>query len=139
MGARVLLGKVGLDGHDRGLHVVARALRDAGFEVILAPLRQTAGQIAQAAVQEDARAVGLSSLSGAHRTHFARVAQALRDAGRADVILFGGGIIPPEDAEALKREGFRMLFGPGTRMQEIVEFLRRTLGPDAPREAARAS
>ncbi len=138
MGARVLLGKVGLDGHDRGLHVVARALRDAGFEVILAPFRQTAEQIAGAAVQEDARAVGLSSLSGAHRTHFARVAGALRRAGRSDIVLFGGGIIPPQDAEALRKEGFGALFGPGTPMQEIVAYLRGSLGPDAPGEAARA-
>lgn len=133
MPPRILLGKVGLDGHDRGLHVVARALRDAGYEVILAPIRQTAAQIALAAVQEDVAAIGLSSLSGAHATHFRRVAAALREAGRPDILLFGGGIIPPEDAEALSREGFVAVFGPGTRLDEIVSSLDRRLRPEAAR------
>jgi methylmalonyl-CoA mutase C-terminal domain/subunit len=125
---RILVAKPGLDGHDRGAKIVARALRDAGFEVIYTGLRQTPEQIAQAAVQEDVDAVGLSSLSGAHRELFPAVVRALREAGAGDVPVFGGGIIPPEDAAELEKAGIERLFPPGTDTREIVRFLRGRLG-----------
>jgi methylmalonyl-CoA mutase C-terminal domain/subunit len=125
---RVLIAKPGLDGHDRGAKVVARALRDAGFEVIYTGLRQTPEQIAVAAVQEDVDAVGLSSLSGAHRDLFPAVVQALRDAGAPEVLVFGGGVIPDEDVPALREQGFERVFPPGTDTREIVAFLRERLG-----------
>ena len=125
---RVLVGKPGLDGHDRGAKVVARALRDAGFEVIYSGLRQTPEQIAQAAVQEDVDAVGLSSLSGAHRELFPAVVRAMRDAGAGDVPVFGGGVIPQEDIPVLEGQGIERVFLPGTDTREIVEFLRQRLG-----------
>jgi methylmalonyl-CoA mutase C-terminal domain/subunit len=124
---RILVAKPGLDGHDRGAKVVARALRDAGFEVIYTGLRQTPEQIAQAAVQEDVDAVGLSSLSGAHRELFPAVVRALRSAGAKDVPVFGGGIIPEEDIPALEREGIERIFPPGTDTHEIVRYLRQRL------------
>ena len=124
---RILVAKPGLDGHDRGAKIVARALRDAGFEVIYTGLRQTPEQIAQAAVQEDVDAVGLSSLSGAHLELFPAVVRALRAAGAGDVPVFGGGIIPPEDAVVLQGEGIERLFPPGTSTQEIVGYLRERL------------
>ncbi len=120
---RVLLAKAGLDGHDRGIHVIASALRDAGFEVIYTGLRQTPEAIVRAALQEDVDAVGLSSLSGSHMTHFARVLQLMKEQGLHDVLLFGGGIIPEADAAALKALGMGRLFGPGTPMQDIIDYL----------------
>ncbi len=125
---RILVAKPGLDGHDRGAKVVARALRDAGFEVIYSGLRQTPEQIAQAAVQEDVDAVGLSSRSGAHRELFPAVVRALREAGAGDVPVFGGGVIPEEDVAALQREGIERVFPPGTDTREIVRFVRERLG-----------
>ncbi|MEP0774687.1 MAG: cobalamin B12-binding domain-containing protein [Acidobacteriota bacterium] len=125
---RVLIAKPGLDGHDRGAKVVARALRDAGFEVIYSGLRQTPDQIAQAAVQEDVDAVGLSILSGAHRTVFPAVVQALRAAGAGDVLVFGGGVIPLEDVGFLKEQGIDRIFLPGTDTHEVVTYLKERLG-----------
>jgi methylmalonyl-CoA mutase, C-terminal domain len=121
---RVVVAKPGLDGHDRGAKVVARALRDAGFEVIYTGLHQTPEQVVATAVQEDADAIGLSVLSGAHNHLFKRVLDLLREKGAEDVVVFGGGIIPPEDAAALKAIGVKELFGPGTTTQEIVRFVR---------------
>jgi len=128
----VLVAKPGLDAHDRGAKVVARALRDAGFEVIYTGLRQTPEQVAAAAVQEDVDAVGLSSLSGAHRRLFPEVVQALRAAGAADVVVFGGGVIPEEDIPELQRQGIERVFQPGTDTREIVAFLRERLGVATP-------
>jgi len=120
---RVLVAKPGLDGHDRGAKVVAAALRDAGMEVIYTGLHQTPEMIARAAVQEDVDVVGLSILSGAHLTLFPRVKQLLRDAGRHDVLLTGGGIIPPEDVSRLEAEGVGKLFGPGTPTSELIKYI----------------
>ena len=125
---RILVAKPGLDGHDRGAKVVARALRDAGFEVIYTGLRQTPAQIALAAVQEDVDAVGLSSLSGAHRELFPAVVTALREAGARDVLVFGGGVIPEEDFPTLRQQGIEHVFPPGTDTRSIVRFLRERLG-----------
>jgi len=124
---RVLLAKAGLDGHDRGVHVIASALRDAGFEVIYTGLRQTPEAIVRAAVQEDVDAIGLSSLSGSHMTHFARVLKLMREQGLDDVLLFGGGIIPEQDAKALLAQGVARLFGPGTPTRDIVAYLRQSV------------
>ncbi|HSF06313.1 MAG TPA: cobalamin B12-binding domain-containing protein [Methylomirabilota bacterium] len=121
---RVVVAKPGLDGHDRGAKVVARALRDAGFEVIYTGLHQTPDQVVATAIQEDADAIGLSVLSGAHNHLFKRVLELLKEKGAEDIVLFGGGIIPPEDAAALKALGVKELFGPGTTTQEIVRFVR---------------
>jgi methylmalonyl-CoA mutase, C-terminal domain len=121
---RVVVAKPGLDGHDRGAKVVARALRDAGFEVIYTGLHQTPDQVVATAVQEDADAIGLSVLSGAHNHLFKRVLELLKEKGAEDIVVFGGGIIPPEDAAALKALGVKELFGPGTTTQEIVRFVR---------------
>ena len=120
---RVLVAKPGLDGHDRGAKVVAAALRDAGMEVIYTGLHQTPEMIARAAVQEDVDVVGLSILSGAHLTLFPRVKQLLKDAGRDDVLLTGGGIIPPEDVSRLESEGVGKLFGPGTPTSELIKYI----------------
>lgn len=120
---RVLVGKPGLDGHDRGAKVVAAALRDAGMEVIYTGLHQTPEMIATAAVQEDVDVVGLSILSGAHMTLFPRVRDLLSEAGRSDVLVIGGGIIPEADIERLEGKGIAKLFGPGTASQEIVEYI----------------
>jgi methylmalonyl-CoA mutase C-terminal domain/subunit len=120
---RVLVAKPGLDGHDRGAKIVAAALRDAGMEVIYTGLHQTPEQIAQAAVQEDVDVVGLSILSGAHMTLFPRVRRLLDAADRKDVLLTGGGIIPPDDMAALEREGVGRLFGPGTPTAELVKYI----------------
>lgn len=120
---RVLVAKPGLDGHDRGAKVVAAALRDAGMEVIYTGLHQTPEMIARAAVQEDVDVVGLSILSGAHLTLFPRVKQLLKDAGRNDVLLTGGGIIPPEDVARLEAEGVGKLFGPGTPTSELIKYI----------------
>jgi methylmalonyl-CoA mutase C-terminal domain/subunit len=121
---RIVVAKPGLDGHDRGAKVVARALRDAGFEVIYTGLHQTPEQIVATALQEDADAIGLSVLSGAHNYLFKRVLELLREKGAEDVAVFGGGIIPPEDAAALKAIGVKELFTPGTSTQDIVRFVR---------------
>jgi methylmalonyl-CoA mutase, C-terminal domain len=124
---RIVIAKPGLDGHDRGAKVVARALRDAGYEVIYTGLHQTPEQIAETAIQEDADAVGLSIHSGAHMTLFPRVVQLLRDRGAGEVVVFGGGIIPREDIEPLKVSGIEEIFTPGTPTSEIVDWLRRRL------------
>ncbi len=124
---RVLIAKPGLDGHDRGAKVIARALRDAGFEVIYSGLRQTPEQIAQAAVHEDVDAVGLSILSGAHRTVFPEVVRALREAGAEDVLVFGGGVIPREDVDFLLKHGIDRVFLPGTDTREVVAYLKEKL------------
>jgi methylmalonyl-CoA mutase C-terminal domain/subunit len=121
---RVLIGKPGLDGHDRGAKVVAAALRDAGMEVVYTGLHQTPEMIASAAVQEDVDVVGLSILSGAHMTLFPRVRKLLEEQGRSDVLLIGGGIIPADDVSRLEQAGVAKLFGPGTNTQAIVDFIR---------------
>ena len=120
---RVLIAKPGLDGHDRGAKVVARALRDAGMEVIYTGLRQTPEMIVEAALQEDVDVIGLSILSGAHMTLFPRVIDLLRSQGMDDVLLVGGGIIPDEDIPALQEMGVAMIFGPGAPLQETVDFI----------------
>ncbi|MCL6512453.1 MAG: cobalamin B12-binding domain-containing protein [Anaerolineae bacterium] len=121
---RILIAKPGLDGHDRGAKVIARALRDAGMEVIYTGLRQTPEMIAAAALQEDVDAVGLSILSGAHNTLLPRVVALLRQNGLGDVPVFAGGIIPDEDIPGLKAAGIAAVFGPGTPLAEIVQFIR---------------
>lgn len=121
---RVLVAKPGLDGHDRGAKVVAAALRDAGMEVIYTGLHQTPEMIATAAVQEDVDVVGLSILSGAHMTLFPRVREILREQGRDDILITGGGIIPKEDMEALQKLGIGKLFGPGTRTADLIAYIR---------------
>jgi len=122
---RVLLAKPGLDGHDRGVKVIARALRDAGMEVIYTGLRQTPEQIVSASVQEDVDAIGLSILSGAHMTLFPRVVELAQAAGLDDVMIFGGGIIPDEDIPKLKEAGVAEIFTPGTTMEEIITYIRQ--------------
>jgi methylmalonyl-CoA mutase, C-terminal domain len=124
---RVVVAKPGLDGHDRGAKVVARALRDAGMEVIYTGLHQTPEQIVAAVIQEDADAVGLSIHSGAHMTLFPRVVELLRERGADDVLVFGGGIIPRDDIVLLKQQGVAEIFTPGTPTQKIVEWLRAAL------------
>ena len=121
---RVVVAKPGLDGHDRGAKVVARALRDAGFEVVYTGLHQTPEQIVETAIQEDADAIGLSVLCGAHLTLFPRVVELLRARDAADILVFGGGIIPPDDVAELERAGVAKVFGPGTPTHEIVDWLR---------------
>ncbi|MDQ3986120.1 MAG: cobalamin B12-binding domain-containing protein [Actinomycetota bacterium] len=128
---RVLVAKPGLDGHDRGIKVVARALRDAGIEVIYTGLHQTPEQIASAAVQEDVDAVGLSCLSGAHMTLFPRVVELINEQG-GDITVFGGGIIPDADVPKLKDAGIAEIFTPGTPTTEIVDWVNQTLGAAAP-------
>ena len=124
---RVLIAKPGLDGHDRGAKVIVRALRDAGFEVIYTGIRQTQEMIAAAAMQEDVDAVGLSLLSGAHLTLFPEVVKRLRKSGLKDVLVFGGGIIPDEDVKPLQKAGVDRVFGPGTSLQVIVDYLKEKL------------
>ncbi len=128
-GSRVIIAKPGLDGHDRGAKVVARALRDAGLEVIYTGLHQTPEQIVSAALQEDADAIGLSVLSGAHMTQFTRVMELLRERGAADIVVFGGGIIPAADIAELEGLGVAKLFTPGATTTEIVDWVRSALGP----------
>ena len=125
---RILVAKPGLDGHDRGAKVVAAALRDAGMEVVYTGLHQTPEMIATAAVQEDVDVVGLSILSGAHMTLFPRVKQLLDDAGRDDIVLLGGGIIPDDDIRTLEGQGIAKLFGPGATTTEIIEFIKTVVG-----------
>jgi methylmalonyl-CoA mutase C-terminal domain/subunit len=124
---RVIVAKPGLDGHDRGAKVVARALRDAGMEVIYTGLRQTPEAIFQTAVQEDADVVCLSSLSGAHDYLFPRVAKLFKDNGISDVLILGGGIVPDEDVPLMKESGIEEIFGPGTRTEDIVAYIRTHL------------
>ena len=125
---RVLVAKPGLDGHDRGAKVVAAALRDAGMEVIYTGLHQTPEMIAQAAMQEDVDVVGLSILSGAHMTLFPRVKKLLDERGRPDVLVTGGGIIPPEDMAALEQQGIGKLFGPGTPTADLIKYIQEWAG-----------
>jgi methylmalonyl-CoA mutase C-terminal domain/subunit len=132
---RVLVAKPGLDGHDRGAKVVAAALRDAGMEVIYTGLHQTPEMIASAAVQEDVDVVGLSILSGAHMTLFPRVVDLLREEGRDDILVTGGGIIPKEDMEALRAQGVGQLFGPGTPTSDLIDYIKAWF---AEREKTRA-
>jgi len=127
---RVVVAKPGLDGHDRGAKVVARALRDAGMEVVYTGLHQTPEQIVEAAIQEDADVVGLSVLSGAHLTLFARVVELLRERDAADIIVFGGGIIPADDIRELEALGVARIFTPGATTNEIVDWVRANVHPD---------
>lgn len=128
---RILIAKPGLDGHDRGAKVVARALRDAGFEVIYTGLHQTPEMVAAAAIQEDVDAVGLSIMSGAHNTLFPAVIDELRKRGADDVVVFGGGIIPEADFERLKSAGVTGVFTPGTSLEEIIQWVRTNVHPRA--------
>lgn len=121
---RVLLAKPGLDGHDQGVKVLALSLRDEGMEVIYAGLRQTPEQIVYAAIHEDVDVVGLSSLSGAHNHYFPKVTKLLSQKGREDVLIIGGGIIPQEDVSYLMENGIKTIFGPGTRIKDIADFIR---------------
>lgn len=125
---RVLVAKVGLDGHDRGAKVVAAALRDAGMEVIYSGLRKTPEMVVEAAIQEDVDAIGISILSGAHMTIFPRMLTLMKEKGLTDVLLFGGGIIPDKDIDELKKIGVGELFTPGASMQMIVEYIRNRSG-----------
>jgi len=124
---RILLAKGGLDGHDRGIRVIAMALRDANFEVIYTGRRQMPKHIVEAAVQEDVDAIGISTLSGAHMTLLPKVLNLLQDKGATDILVFVGGIIPPEDAEALKKIGIKEIFGPGTPIKTIVASIKGAL------------
>ena len=126
------MAKVGLDGHDRGVKVVARALRDAGYEVVYTGLRQTPEMVVDAALQEDAQVIGLSLHSGAHMTLFPAVVEELRKRDATDIVVFGGGIIPDEDIVELKQLGVAELFTPGTPLQDIVEWLRRRFPESSP-------
>ena len=128
---RILVAKPGLDGHDRGAKVVARALRDAGFEVVYTGLHQTPEMIASAAVQEDVDAVGLSIMSGAHNTLFPAVIDALKARGAGDVLVFGGGIIPDEDMQRLRDAGVACVFTPGTPLADIVKWVEEHVAPKA--------
>lgn len=127
---RILIAKPGLDGHDRGAKVVARALRDAGFEVIYTGLHQTPEMIVETAIQEDVDAIGLSILSGAHNHLFPAVVELLKQKNAADIVVFGGGIIPKEDIEFLKQKGIKEIFTPGTSTKEIVDFINRNIIPN---------
>ena len=126
---RILMAKPGLDGHDRGVKVVARALRDAGFEVVYTGLHQTPEQIVSAAVQEDVDAVGLSLLSGAHRVLFPKVVELLKDQQSGDIQVFGGGIIPKDDFPWLKERGIRAVFTPGASTEDIIDWVRTNIHP----------
>jgi methylmalonyl-CoA mutase, C-terminal domain len=128
---RIVMAKVGLDGHDRGVKVVARALRDAGFAVIYTGLRQTPEMVVDAAIQEDAQVIGLSLHSGAHMTLIPAVVDELKKKGAEDIMVFGGGIIPEEDITELKRLGVAEIFPPGSPLQEIVDFLREKFPEEA--------
>ena len=130
MPPRILIAKPGLDGHDRGAKVVARALRDAGCEVIYSGLHQTPEQVVETALQEDVDGIGLSVLSGAHMTLFPRIVELLRDRDAADVVVFGGGIIPDEDIPALQAAGLSAIFTPGASLAEITEWAHEHLGSD---------
>lgn len=126
---RILVAKPGLDGHDRGAKIIARALRDAGVEVIYTGLHQTPEMIAEAAIQEDVDAIGLSILSGAHNTLFPAIMKLMREKGGDEIAIFGGGIIPEEDIATLKQAGVREIFTPGATTDEIVEWVRANVHP----------
>ena len=128
---RILVGKDGLDGHDRGAKVIARALRDAGFEVIYTGLHQTPEMIVETALQEDVDAIGLSILSGAHNYLFPRVLELLRERQAGDIVVFGGGIVPDEDIKALTAAGVKAVFTPGTTTQEAIDWVRANVKPRA--------
>jgi methylmalonyl-CoA mutase C-terminal domain/subunit len=124
---RVLIAKPGLDGHDRGAKVIARALRDAGMEVIYTGIRQTTEQISNAAIQEAVDIVGLSSLSGAHNALFPKVVQILKEKGAEDIFVFGGGIIPVDDISGLKKAGIREIFQPGASTEDIIKYIQQNV------------
>lgn len=126
---RLLVGKVGLDGHDRGVKIIARALRDAGFEIIYTGLHQSPEAVVATAVQEDVDGIGLSILSGAHNTIFPKVLALLRQRDSADIVVFGGGIVPEEDREGLLRAGVKALFTPGTTTQQVIDWVRANITP----------
>ena len=126
---RIMVAKPGLDGHDRGVRVIARALRDAGFEVIYTGLHQSPEQIVAAAIQEDVDAIGLSNLSGAHTYLFPRVVELLKQEGANDIVVFGGGIVPDEDIPLLKDAGIREIFTPGTLLEDIIQWVRENIRP----------
>ncbi|MGH9750498.1 MAG: cobalamin B12-binding domain-containing protein [Candidatus Polarisedimenticolia bacterium] len=126
---RLLVGKVGLDGHDRGAKIIARALRDAGFEVIYTGLHQTPEMVVATAIQEDVDGIGLSLLSGAHNTIFPKIVRLLREQGGGDIVVFGGGIIPDEDLPALLQTGVRRVFTPGTSTREVIDWVRANVPP----------
>jgi methylmalonyl-CoA mutase C-terminal domain/subunit len=128
---RIIVAKPGLDGHDRGAKIIARALRDAGFEVIYTGLHQTPEMIASAAIQEDVDAIGLSIMSGAHMTLFPAVIEILREKGAGDIAVFGGGIIPQDDVPRLKEKGVAAVFLPGSSTQDIIEWIRANIRPRA--------
>jgi methylmalonyl-CoA mutase C-terminal domain/subunit len=132
---RLLIGKVGLDGHDRGVKIIARALRDAGYEVIYTGLHLTPEQVVTAAIQEDVRGVGLSILSGAHMTLIPRVKELLEEKGAGHITVFVGGIIPQEDIAELKGLGVREIFTPGASTREVIDFVEREFGPVPGRES----
>lgn len=124
---RILIAKVGLDGHDRGAKYIAQALRDEGFEVIYTGIRQTPEDVVKAAIQEDVQFIGLSLLSGAHNQLFPRVVELLKEKGAEDIVVFGGGVIPADDIQFLKSKGIREIFPPGTTIDEVTAFIRKTL------------
>jgi len=126
---RILIAKPGLDGHDRGAKVVARALRDAGFEVVYTGLHQTPEQIVSAAIQEDVDAVGLSLLSGAHRVLFPTVVELLRKQQSGDILVFGGGVIPRDDIDWLKEQGIQAVFTPGASTEDIIDWVKSNINP----------
>ncbi len=128
---RILIGKAGLDGHDRGVKIVARALRDAGFEVIYTGLHNTPEAIVETALQEDVDAVGLSILSGAHNFIFPEILRLFDEKGMRDITVFGGGIIPKEDIEFLRKKGVKAIFEPGASTDEIIEWVRENVAPRA--------
>ncbi len=126
---RLLVGKVGLDGHDRGAKIIARALRDAGFEVVYTGLHQTPDMVVATAIQEDVDGIGLSLLSGAHNTIFPKLLRLLAEKNGADIVVFGGGIIPEEDVPALRNAGVRMIFTPGTTTREVIDWVTANVPP----------
>jgi methylmalonyl-CoA mutase, C-terminal domain len=128
---RILTAKVGLDGHDRGIKVISRALRDAGIEVIYTGLHQTPEMVVETAIQEDVDGIGISLLSGAHMTLFPEVLRLLRERGAGDIVVFGGGIIPEEDIRALSEMGVARIFSPGASLDEVVAFVREAFGERA--------
>jgi methylmalonyl-CoA mutase C-terminal domain/subunit len=128
---RILTAKVGLDGHDRGIKVISRALRDAGVEVIYTGLHQTPEMVVEAAIQEDVDGIGIGLLSGAHMTHFPEVLRLLRERGADDIVVFGGGIIPEEDIGKLMEMGVAKVFTPGTSLDEVVAFVKQRFGEPA--------
>lgn len=135
---RILIGKPGLDGHDRGAKYIARALRNAGYEVVYTGIRQTPESIASTAIQEDVQFVGLSLLSGAHNELFPKVVELLREQGAGDIVVFGGGVIPKDDIPTLKEAGISEVFGPGTPISQVIDFIERCRNRDTPGAAGTA-